>query len=62
MASTMTIVQIWPDKMHVRSYPLPNGIHDKGLDLEAIQISGSHNLNNQDRGPKLVKPTGRSMT
>jgi len=36
MTGTMTTSQIWPEEMRVRSYPLWDGIHDEGLDLEAI--------------------------
>ena len=41
----MTIGQISPDKTYVRSYPLRDGIHDEGLDLEANQTGGSHDPN-----------------
>jgi hypothetical protein len=58
----MTTGQIRPDKMHVRSYPLQDGIHDTGLDLEAIQLGGSHDPNDRDHGPQLLKPTRRAMT
>jgi hypothetical protein len=39
---TMTTGQIKSDKMKVRSHPLQDGIHDEGLNLEAIQTDGSH--------------------
>jgi hypothetical protein len=38
----MTIGQIRPEKTRVRSYPLWDEIHDKGLDLEAIQTDENH--------------------
>jgi hypothetical protein len=62
MAGTVPTDQIWPDKTHVRFYPLRDGIHDEGLDLEAIQTGESHNLDARDRGHKLHKPTRRSTT
>jgi hypothetical protein len=62
MASTMPIVQTWPNKMHVPSYPPWDGIHKEGLDLEANQIDGSHDRNDPDRGPQLLMPTRQSMT
>jgi hypothetical protein len=48
---TMTIGQIQPDKTDVRSYPPQDGIHDKGLDLEATQTDESHDPNDRDHGP-----------
>jgi len=36
MFGTVPTGQIWSDKTHVRFYPLWDGIHDEGLDLEAI--------------------------
>ena len=62
MTGTMTTSQIWPEEMRVRSYPLWDGIHDEGLDLEAIQTGGIHDPNDWDHGPQLLKPTRRSMT
>jgi hypothetical protein len=62
MASTMPTVQTWPDKTHVPSYPPRDGIHEEGLDLEANQIDGSHDPNDQDRGPQLLMPTRQSTT
>jgi hypothetical protein len=62
MAGTVPTSQIRPDKMHVRFNPLQDGIHDKGLDLEAIQPGGSHDPNDRDRGPQLLKLTRRPMT
>jgi len=41
MASTVPTSQIGPDKTHVRFYPLWDGIHDEGLDLEAIYTGGA---------------------
>jgi hypothetical protein len=32
----MNTSQIWLDEMDIRSYPPRDGIHDEGLDLEAI--------------------------
>jgi hypothetical protein len=52
MTSTITTGQIRPDKTHVWSYPLWDGIHDEGLDLEAIQPGRSHDPNDRDRGPQ----------
>jgi hypothetical protein len=48
--------------MHVRLHPLRDGIQDEGLDLEAIQTCEGHDLNDWDRDPHLLKPTGRPMT
>jgi hypothetical protein len=36
MTGMMTTSQIQSDKMRVQSYPLWDGTHDEGLDLEAI--------------------------
>jgi hypothetical protein len=55
--STMTTGQIRPEKMRVRSYPLRDEIHDKGLDPEAIQTDENHDSNDRDRGPPLLKTT-----
>ena len=41
---TEPTVQLWTDKTWVRSHPLWDGIHDENIDLEAIQISKSHDL------------------
>jgi hypothetical protein len=62
MIGTMTTGQIWPDETSVLFYPLWDRIHDEGLDLEAIQIYGSHDPNGLDRGPTLLKTTRRSTT
>jgi hypothetical protein len=48
--------------MHVRFYPLRDGIYDEGLDLGAIQTGGSHDLRAQDRGHQLHKTARQSMT
>ena len=61
-ADTMPTGQIRPDKTHVRFYPLRDGIHDEGLNLEAIQASGNHDPNDRDRGPPHLKTTRRSTT
>jgi hypothetical protein len=55
-------IQIRPDKMHVRSYLSRDGIHDEGLNLEAIQTGESLNPNDQDRGPQPLKPTKQLVT
>jgi hypothetical protein len=47
--------------MQVRSHPLRDVIYDDGLDLEAIQTDESHDPNDWDRGPQLLKPI-RQMT
>jgi type II restriction/modification system DNA methylase subunit YeeA len=57
MTSTEPTVQIRSDNRKVRSHPLRDGIHDEGLDLEAIQTNESHNPNDRDHGPQLLKPT-----
>ena len=59
---TMTTNQIRPNRMHVWFNPLYDGIHDQGLDLEAIRTGRSHNQNAQDHGHQLHKPIGRSTT
>jgi hypothetical protein len=51
MADTVPTIQMWPNKTHVRSYPPWDGIHDEGLELEAIQTGESHDPN--DRGAAL---------
>ena len=51
MTGMMTTSQILPDETRVRSYPLRDGIHDEGLDLEAMQASGNHDPNDRDRAP-----------
>jgi hypothetical protein len=58
----MMIGRIRPDEMGVRSYPLQDGIHDEGPDLEAIQASGNHDPNGRNRGLLLLKTTRRLMT
>lgn len=50
------------DKTHVSSYLLRDGIHDRGLDLEASQTDESHDPNDRDRGPQLHKLARRSTT
>jgi hypothetical protein len=57
MTGTITTDQIRPDKMHVRLHPLWDGIHDEGLDLEAIQIGESHDPNDRGHGLQLLQPT-----
>ena len=57
MTGKEPIIQIRSDKTKVRLHPLWDGIHDESLDLEAIQIDGSHDPNDWDRGPQLLKPT-----
>jgi len=52
---TVPTGQIRPDKTHVRFYPLWDGIHDGGLDLEANQVDGSHDLGTRDCGHQLHK-------
>ena len=59
---TVPTGQIRFNKMHVQHYLLRNGIHDKGLDLEATKTGRSHDPNDRDRGPQLLKATGLSMT
>jgi len=49
------IIQIWSDNIYVWSYPLRDGIHDGGLDLEAIQVDESHDPGAWDRGHQLNK-------
>jgi hypothetical protein len=47
---------------YVLFYPLRDGIHDGGLDLEAIQASRSHDPRARDHGHQLHKLTRRSTT
>ena len=46
----------------INTYPPWDGIHDKGLDLEADQTNRSHDPNNRDRSPQLLKPMRQSTT
>ena len=57
MTGMITTGQIRLDKMHVRSHPLWDGIHDGGLDLEATQANESRDPNDRDRGLRLLKTT-----
>ena len=50
---TITTSQIRPDKTHVQSYPLRDGIYDEGFDFEADQTGRSHDPNDRDHGPLL---------
>ena len=52
----ITTGQIRPDMTHVRFYSLRDGIHDEGLDLEAIRTGGGHDPNDRGRGPQLLRP------
>jgi hypothetical protein len=54
MVTTGTTIHIpnTVDRMHVRFYPPWDGIHDKGLDLEAVLPGESHDPNDWDRGPQ----------
>jgi hypothetical protein len=54
----MTISQIGPDETSVQSYPLWDGIHDKGLDLEAIQAGENHNPNDRDHAHHSSRQQG----
>jgi hypothetical protein len=55
MTGTTTTGQIQPYKMHVRSHPLWDEMHDGGLDLKATWTDESHDPNNRDRGLQLLK-------
>jgi hypothetical protein len=62
MPDMVPTIQIRPDKTHVRSYLSWDGIHNEGLNLEAIQTGESLNPNDRDRGPQPLKPTKQSVT
>ena len=47
---TKNTSQISPEEMHVRFYPLRDGIHDEGFELEATLTDRSHDPNDQDHG------------
>ena len=56
--STEPTIQIRSDKTWVRSHPLRDGIHDKSLDLEAIQTGGNHSPDDWDRAPRSSSQQG----
>jgi hypothetical protein len=41
--------------------PATDGIHNEGLDLEAIQASRNHDPNDRDHAPPLLKTMRQSM-
>jgi hypothetical protein len=59
---TKLTVQIWIDRLCIRSHPLRDGIHDKGQDLEISRLAECPNPNNKGRGPQPHEATEQTMT